>query len=89
MTLIPVNQKHPTVPLNELEQSAFCQTEPVATKPLAEEVNNGARWQKIPEEYMDLTPNELRMKIQSNKKVNLSWRHIVPRSIIVSTRIIS
>ena len=68
MTLIQVNQKHPTVPLNELEQSAFCQTEPVETKPLAEEVNAGARWQKIPEEYMDLTPTELTMKIQSNKK---------------------
>lgn len=68
MPLIQVRPKNPTVPLNELEQSAFCQTEPVSTKPLAEEVNAGARWQKIPDEYMDITPSELSKRIQLNKK---------------------
>ena len=34
--------RNPRVPLTELEQSAFCQVEPLETKPLAEELNAGS-----------------------------------------------
>ena len=39
--------RNPRVPLTELEQSAFCQVEPLETKPLAEELNAGVRWQRL------------------------------------------
>ena len=48
------------VPVTELEQSAFCQTEGnLRTKTLEEEFNSGGRWQKIPTRYLKLTPEEL------------------------------
>ena len=48
------------VPITELEQSAFCQTEGnLRTKTLEEEFNSGVRWQKIPTRYLKLTPDEL------------------------------
>ena len=48
------------VPVTELEQSAFCQTEGnLRTKTLEEEFNSGVRWQKIPTRYLKLTPEEL------------------------------
>ena len=37
-------QRNPRVPLTELEQSAFCQVEPLETKPLAEELK---RWSPV------------------------------------------
>ena len=60
-------QRNPRVPLTELEQSAFCQVEPLVTKPLAEELNAGVRWQRLPDEYVDLTPAELTARIQDNR----------------------
>ena len=48
------------VPVTELEQSAFCQTEGnLRTKTLEAEFNSGVRWQKIPTRYLKLTAEEL------------------------------
>ncbi len=49
-----------TVPLTELEQSAFCQTgSELRTKTLAEEFNAGVTWQKVPIRYLKLSPAEI------------------------------
>ncbi|MAF52133.1 MAG: quinolinate synthase [Chloroflexi bacterium] len=56
--------KTPTIPITEIEQSAFCQTdEKLTAKPLAEELDAGVRWQKLPMRYMRMTPDELDQRI--------------------------
>ncbi|MQG70305.1 MAG: quinolinate synthase NadA [SAR202 cluster bacterium] len=56
--------KTPTIPITEIEQSAFCQTdEKLTAKPLAEEFDAGVRWQKLPMRYMRMTPDELDQRI--------------------------
>ena len=59
-----INLKIPTIPITEIEQSAFCQTDDELTaKPLEEEFSAGVRWQKLPVSYMKMTPQELDVKI--------------------------
>ena len=59
-----IKLKTPTIPITEIEQSAFCQTdEELASKSLAEEFSAGVRWQKLPIEYMRMTPEELEKRI--------------------------
>ncbi|HIM91572.1 MAG TPA: quinolinate synthase NadA [Dehalococcoidia bacterium] len=61
-----IKLKIPTIPITEIEQSAFCQTdEELASKTLAEEFSAGVRWQKLPVEYMRMSPEELRQRITS------------------------
>ena len=49
-----------TIPITELEQSAFCQTDGnLRTKTLEEEFQAGVRWQKVPTRYLKLTPEEI------------------------------
>ena len=67
LTVTASRLRNPRVPLTELEQSAFCQVEPLETKPLAEELNAGVRWQRLPEEYINLTPVELTAHIEANR----------------------
>ena len=56
--------KVPTVPITELEQSAFCRTdESLASKTLAEEFDSGVRWQKLPISYLKAKPEELDVRI--------------------------
>lgn len=58
--------KTPTIPITEIEQSAFCQTdEELASKSLAEEFDAGVRWQKLPIEYMRMSPEELEQRIRT------------------------
>jgi quinolinate synthase len=48
------------IPVTELEQSAFCQTDGnLRTKTLEEEFRAGVRWQKVPARYLKLSPDEL------------------------------
>ncbi len=48
------------IPITELEQSAFCQTEGnLRTKTLEEEFRAGVRWQKVPTRYLKLSVAEL------------------------------
>ena len=56
--------KRPTIPITELEQSAFCQTDDeLKAKSLQEEFEVGVRWQKLPVSYMRQTPEELDLRI--------------------------
>ena len=55
------------VPLTELEQSAFCTTESLDSKPLVEELKAGVRWQKLPMEYMRATAQQLDERIRAAK----------------------
>ena len=49
--------KQTTIPITELEQSAFCQTDGnLRTKTLEEEFQAGVRWQKVTTRYLKLTP---------------------------------
>ncbi len=67
LSLVEAKRNNPRVPLTELEQSAFCQVEPLETKPLAEELNAGVRWQRLPDSYVNMTPAELTDRIEENK----------------------
>ena len=52
--------KQTIVPITELEQSAFCQTDGnLRTKTLEEEFEAGVRWQKVPTRYLKLTPEDI------------------------------
>ena len=60
--------KTPTIPITEIEQSAFCQTdEKLVSKPLTEEFAAGVRWQKLPIQYMRMTPDELDERIAASR----------------------
>ena len=56
--------REPTIPITEIEQSAFCQTDDeLKSKTLEEELSAGVRWQKIPISYLKATPEELDVRI--------------------------
>ncbi|MBM3934717.1 MAG: quinolinate synthase NadA [SAR202 cluster bacterium] len=61
--------KRPMIPVTELEQSAFCQTEDeeLKSKTLEEEFKAGVRWQKIPISYLKAKPEELDARIAAAK----------------------
>ena len=62
--------KMPVLPITELEQSAFCQTEEdLESKSLIEEFAVGVKWQRIPKKYLGLSPKLLAGRIQSAKKL--------------------
>ena len=62
--------KLPVVPITELEQSAFCQTEEeLESKSLVEEFAVGVRWQRIPKKYLGLSPEIIGERIQKAKKL--------------------
>ena len=49
-----------SVPISEIEHSAFCRTEDqLKSKSLAEELSVNIRWQKIPTEYLRMSAEEL------------------------------
>ena len=57
--------KTPTIPITEIEQSAFCTTDDeLSSRTLEDEFNVGVRWQKLPIEYMRTSPEELDANIQ-------------------------
>ena len=76
LSIVDAKLRNPRVPLTELEQSAFCQVEPLETKPLAEELNAGVRWQRLPDSYVNMTPEELTTRIEANK-VQLGSRTVI------------
>lgn len=56
--------KEATIPITEIEQSAFCQTdEELKAKTLEEEFKSGVQWQKIPVSYLRMPPEELDARI--------------------------
>ena len=55
----------PTIPITEIEQSAFCQTDDnLKSKSLEDEVGAGVRWQKLPISYMRTSPDDLEKNIR-------------------------
>ena len=61
--------KKPSIPITEIEQSAFCQTdEDLASRTLQEEFEIGVQWQKLPISYMRTSPEELSNNILKAKK---------------------
>lgn len=66
--MVVKESKVPTIPITEIEQSAFCRPdEELAAKTLEEEFSAGVRWQKLPIGYMRMTPQELDGRIASAK----------------------
>ena len=62
--MVVTQLREPTIPITEIEQSAFCQTdEELRSKTLEEESKAGVRWQKLPVSYMKMTPQELDSRI--------------------------
>ena len=58
------------IPVSELEQSAFCQTDgELEAKTLQEEFGSGVVWQKIPVEYLKMAPDEIDVKIRKVREV--------------------
>ena len=59
-----VKLREPTIPITEIEQSAFCQTDDeLKSRSLDEEFQAGVRWQKLPISYMRTSPDELDRRI--------------------------
>ena len=59
-----VKLREPTIPITEIEQSAFCQTDDeLKSRSLDEEFQAGVRWQKLPLGYMRTSPEELDRRI--------------------------
>ncbi len=69
--------REPTVPITEIEQSAFCRSDDdLASKTLEEELKAEIRWQKIPTSYLKVSPQELSDRI-SEAKAALGERLVV------------
>ena len=63
-----VQLKESSIPITEIEQSAFCQTDDtLKAKSLEEEFDSGVRWQKLPITYLKKTPEELDEQILEAK----------------------
>ena len=57
------------IPITELEQSAFCQTDGnLRTRTLEEEFNSGVRWQKVPTRYLKMAPDHVEEGIRYARK---------------------
>ena len=57
------------IPITELEQSAFCQTDGnLRTRTLEDEFNAGVRWQKVPTRYLRMTPEHVEEGIRYARK---------------------
>ncbi len=72
-----IKQRTPTIPITEIEQSAFCRTDDdLSAHTLADEFDAGVRWQKLPVSYMRMTPNELDARI-GEARAKLGSRAVV------------
>ena len=61
--------REPTIPITEIEQSAFCQTDDeLKSKTLEEEFKSGVQWQKIPVSYLRTAPEELDSRITTARE---------------------
>ena len=61
--------RQPTVPVTDIEQSAFCRTDSSLTaKPLVEELKAHVQWQRLPREYIGLNPDVLHTRIAAARE---------------------
>ena len=75
--MVATQVKSPTIPITEIEQSAFCTTDDeLASRSLADEFAVGVRWQKLPIEYMRMQPEDLDARIR-NTRAKLGERLVV------------
>ena len=59
-----IQLREPTIPITEIEQSAFCRAEnELEAKSLEKELAYSVRWQKLPVSYMKASPEELDARI--------------------------
>ena len=59
-----VTERTPTIPITEIEQSAFCRADDeLSAKSLEDEFNAGVRWQRLPVSYMRMSPADLDERI--------------------------
>ena len=59
-----IKAREATIPITEIERSAFCQTdEELKSKSLEEELKIEVQWQKLPISYLKMSPEELDSKI--------------------------
>ena len=69
--------KTPTIPITEIEQSAFCTTDDeLSSRTLQDEFAVGVRWQKLPIEYMRTSPEDLDVRI-NEARAKLGSRLVV------------
>lgn len=58
--------REPTIPITEIEHSAFCREDKsLASKPLVEELKAKIQWQRLPREYLGLNPDVLHQRIEA------------------------
>lgn len=63
-------EKPVTIPITEVEQSAFCRSdETLEVKPLSEEFSASVRWQGIPSEYLHMDGTELTDRIRKARDI--------------------
>ena len=75
--MVTADVKSPTIPITEIEQSAFCTTDDeLASRTLADEFSVGVRWQKLPIEYMRTSPDDLDARI-TEARAKLGERLVV------------
>ena len=68
VTAIEEKLRARSIPVTEIEQSAFCQSGPrLRSETLESELRAGVRWQRIPAEYLRVEPEELTRRIQEAK----------------------
>ena len=85
---VTTKAKQPVIPITEIEHSAFCRTEDeLPAKSLAEEIKVNIRWQKIPTEYLHLSPEELDRRIgevraQLGERVTILGHHYQREEVI-------
>ena len=61
--------RQPTVPVTDIEQSAFCRTDSsLEAKPLIEELKAHVQWQRLPREYIGLKPDDLHARIAAARE---------------------
>ena len=61
--------RQPFVPITEIEHAAFCKpADELPSKSLAEELAINIRWQKIPQEYLRCSPQELDRRIHDARQ---------------------
>ena len=61
--------KQPTIPITEIEHSAFCRTEDeLPAKSLQEEFKVNIRWQRVPTDYLHLSAEELDQRIHAARE---------------------
>jgi len=74
---VVIKLKEGTIPITEIEQSAFCQTDgTLKSKTLEEEFKIGVEWQKIPTSYLTTLPEDLDSRI-SEARAKLGTRLVV------------